>query len=207
MIVARAYDGIAPDYDSLHREASDEDAWLAAALASLAQRERVVDLGSGTGLFVRLTGIEPQRYIGVDLSEGMTRVARLRFPRHRFVVRDMTTAADIVKAGSVDAVVALFSLYLLPSLGPALTAATAMLRPGGIMAATLPTPAHATAPCACHAYDPPSVPRYYTADEAWAEFARYFDDVDVEPLPSYRHPGQYVVVLARARWRRRQSDP
>lgn len=71
----------------------------------------VLDIGSGTGLFVDATRIPPDRYFGVDISEEMRLVARQKHPHHPFAVGDMTNLEALVPDGVIDNVVCLFGSF------------------------------------------------------------------------------------------------
>ena len=78
------YDALAPTYDEIYDtdEARDEDAAIMSVVANKAFRT-VLDVGCGTGLFLRYNKIEPQNYFGLDPSAGMIERARQAFPVYR----------------------------------------------------------------------------------------------------------------------------
>ncbi len=62
---------------------------------------RIVSLGCGAGQDIEMAGFpEPERYEGYDISEGMLKNAREKFPRYRFYHHDceelIDTKADIL---------------------------------------------------------------------------------------------------------------
>ncbi|MFC1408223.1 class I SAM-dependent methyltransferase [Streptacidiphilus sp. N1-12] len=114
---AEAFDAIGDRYDEAfpHKEgqlAAGE--WLIGALAG---GSRVLDLGSGTGLpTARQLADGGLDVVGVDLSGGMVELARRNVPAARFHQLDV---ADVQPGGDpdlgrFDAVVAFFSLLMLP---------------------------------------------------------------------------------------------
>lgn len=122
--VARAYDADAPHYDQDYSRLRDrvEDAMTAFLLrrawrASTPLGGTLLDVGCGTGLAIRLTGIRPELYVGIDPSPGMLAVARSRYPRHLF----LEGAADDPPPGQFAlALVGFGVLNYVPSLAEAL---------------------------------------------------------------------------------------
>lgn len=94
--VAAVYDETAPDYDGHYTDAVAvaENRLVRRALLgpvrALPPDHLVVDLGCGTGLALRiLPEIPRDAYLGIDISDGMLREARLRHPFHRFAQADL----------------------------------------------------------------------------------------------------------------------
>jgi SAM-dependent methyltransferase len=75
---------------------------------------RVLDVGCGNGrLLPELSGIKVY-YTGLDFSEVLIEKARKRFPKRRFLVRDVTNAKDWENLGKYDAVFCLGVLHHIP---------------------------------------------------------------------------------------------
>ncbi len=95
--IARFYDSIAQEYDTAYGgpvERAEDVAlgWLLRHSGFNDPSRIVVDLGCGTGLFLRLCPQHrghPWRYTGVDLSEGMLAQARLAHPGNVFARAEM----------------------------------------------------------------------------------------------------------------------
>lgn len=87
-----SFDAIADDYDRMFADpgATAEDRQLGDLLKRLAitgnwSNCTVLDIGCGTGLFLRLTNLGPEHYTGLDPSGRMLMHAQAEFPHHRFV--------------------------------------------------------------------------------------------------------------------------
>ena len=81
--VDTTYDAVAPLYDETFEDIAprqDELRWLRRNLAEFSQKPRVLDIGSGTGSFLRAIRDLTESADGVDLSRGMVEQARRRSP-------------------------------------------------------------------------------------------------------------------------------
>jgi SAM-dependent methyltransferase len=128
-----AYDGLAQKYDSYHRDPKSlaENRWVASVLKRFLPADGlVVDLGCGTGLLLELHALAPERYLGVDLSDGMLALARRKNPAHAFVLGDMRAVAGLPD-GSASAVVSLFGSASYCELEPVRREVERVLAPGG----------------------------------------------------------------------------
>ncbi|WP_431960054.1 class I SAM-dependent DNA methyltransferase [Actinacidiphila sp. bgisy160] len=140
---AEGFDAIGDRYDEAfpHKEGQViAGEWL---LAQLPAGSRVLDLGCGTGLPTARQLVEAGHEVtGVDLSAGMLSLARRHVPRATFLQADV---ADLRAGGRLgpggpgdlgrfDAVVAFFSLLMLPraEIPPALRSVHDLLLPGGM---------------------------------------------------------------------------
>jgi predicted TPR repeat methyltransferase len=139
---AEAFDAIGGRYDEAfpHKEgqvAAGE--WL---IRSLPTAARVLDLGCGTGVpTARQLADAGFRLVGIDLSAGMTKLARERVPGATFHQMDL---ADLRPGGPhdlgrFDAVAAFFSLLMLPraEIPLALRTVRHLLVPGGLFALSM----------------------------------------------------------------------
>jgi ubiquinone/menaquinone biosynthesis C-methylase UbiE len=135
---AASYDPVAGEFDDLAERCSGPLAARMVALAQLAPEERVLDVGTGTGI-VALRAAErlgPQgRVVGIDLSDGMLSVAQANAARaglsDRAVFRKMDAEALQLDDGSFDVVLSLFALLHFPRPLTALREMSRVLRPGG----------------------------------------------------------------------------
>ena len=92
MISARqAYDTLANVYDSsfTSKTAQAEDDIIYSQLKSFLKYSSVLDLGCGTGALLEHLDIEPENYVGIDLSENMIKLAQQKFPNYTFKLGDM----------------------------------------------------------------------------------------------------------------------
>ncbi len=141
-IVRRGYDTIADGYLAAVRVARDGDPraeWTARLVERLAPGSRVLDAGCGSGVptAAALTALG-HHVVGVDVSARQVELAREQVPGARFEVADIT-GYDGLAEGSLDAIVALFSLTHVPrGTYPELLARFVhWLRPGGWFLAAL----------------------------------------------------------------------
>ena len=139
---AEAFDAIGDRYDEAfpHKEGQVASAeWL---IRSLPAGARVLDLGCGTGIPTALqlaeAGLE---VVGVDLADGMVALARENVPAgvfHRADIADLRPGGP-VDLGRFDAVVAFFSLLMLPraEIPLALRTVHHLLAPDGLFALSM----------------------------------------------------------------------
>jgi SAM-dependent methyltransferase len=134
MSAAGRYDDHAEDYDAYHRDPKSlaENRWVAGFLAGFVPKDGLLaDFGCGTGLLLELHDRAPERYLGIDLSEGMLGVARRKFPRHRFAAGNMEGPIGALRDGEAAAVVSLFGSPSYCELEPLRREVERVLAPGG----------------------------------------------------------------------------
>jgi ubiquinone/menaquinone biosynthesis C-methylase UbiE len=135
---SRSYDSVADTFDSLTDRFSSPIAQHLVELADLGPSDRVLDIGTGTGV-VALYAAErlsvDGAVAGIDLSEGMLTVARdksnLRGLSERVRLLRMDVESLGFAAESFDAVVSLFALLHFPDPLVALREMHRVLRPRG----------------------------------------------------------------------------
>jgi len=133
--VQEHYDSVAPVYDmrydsdmgrAYHQHISD------ALLASLPPGTSLLDLGCGTGLFMRKYGETGGNAVGLDISRGMIENARARCNGFEFC---MGTAEELpFRDHSFDAISCLLAFSYLPCPDRMLSEVIRILRPGGRIA-------------------------------------------------------------------------
>ena len=138
-VVRGGYDELGPRYlewtlrvDPIHRVT-----YQALALDLVEPGSLVVELGCGPGVPTGQLVAEQHRYVGVDLSVSQLAQARSNIASARLVRADMSHVA--FRPGSVDAVLAFYSLIHVPREDHARTIAAVhrWLRPGGSFALNL----------------------------------------------------------------------
>jgi SAM-dependent methyltransferase len=135
VILAEAFDAIADRYDDCYHDARcrAEDQLLKQRLHAFlrsAPIASVLDLGCGTGLFLRLMGWPAHRYTGIDISPRMLRRARATFPRCTFIEASMDDRLPLVDS-SFHAVVSLYALSYVSAPLHVVEEIARLLKPGG----------------------------------------------------------------------------
>ncbi|TDC02801.1 class I SAM-dependent methyltransferase [Nonomuraea longispora] len=99
-------------------------------------KTRVLDVGSGTGFYVRLwRELGAGSVTGSDLTEAAVERLRSRFPKSSFLQLDIAEPGDALEPGSFDAVSAMDMLFHITDDGryrAALHAIGEAVRPGGV---------------------------------------------------------------------------
>ena len=127
--ITQSFDGFAADYDrfaSLSKPA--HMSWLVDSLAEYARR--AVDLGCGSGRFTVVLAERFDQVIGVDISEPLIAIARLRRsrPNIEYRVQDLRSFHD---AEGFDLIFSSTTLHHVPDLPAALTHVRGLLKPHG----------------------------------------------------------------------------
>lgn len=135
---ATSYDSVAQTFDRFTELLSQPLAAHVVALARLKRNDRVLDIGTGTGVvaFRVATQLSTEgKILGVDLSEGMLATAKAKAETTALACRPefrrMDAEALDLPDGSFDAVVSLFALLHFPDALKALREMFRVLRPGG----------------------------------------------------------------------------
>ena len=135
---------------------------MAAAVA--ADAESVIELGAGTGVITRALikhGIRPERLLVVEMNEVLHGLLRQAFPRAHVVCGDaralqtLTGQAGAFGTRPVGAVVSSLGLLAMPTMvqHDILSAAFAVIRPGGVFVQYTYGPSAPVAPEVCAALD------------------------------------------------------
>lgn len=134
-LVRRGYDACAEEYGASRRsQAGDE---IRGLLERLEDGASVLDVGCGAGVPIAQALSRRYRITGVDMSEGMVRLARRNVPEGEFVCGDVMSVE--FEEGSFDAVVAFYSIFHLPreEHGALFRRIWQWLKPGGYFLCTL----------------------------------------------------------------------
>ena len=144
-IDAASYDDVAEAFDRHSRFLSGAAASRLAALAGIRATDRVLDVGTGTGLLpfeLLHSGSPPASILGIDISSGMIDQARRRLhlafgddQRVRFEQMDAERLE--LEDNSFDLILSGFALTHIPQPELALREMYRVLRPGGRLAIAL----------------------------------------------------------------------
>lgn len=108
MSLSEKYNEAAPSYDAGYRETINyvEEWIIGERVNELRPLGRVLSLGCGTGHDITMCQLEPEGFLGADISTGMLAQAQNKYPGYGFVQKDARTPFK----GSWDTVLAIFGL-------------------------------------------------------------------------------------------------
>jgi ubiquinone/menaquinone biosynthesis C-methylase UbiE len=141
---AASYDGVSEAFDRFSERFSTPLARRLLDAAQVGPSDRVLDVGTGTGVVALLAAarVAPEaRVLGIDISEEMLATARAKAARvpqaDRVELRRVDVQALDLPDASFDVVVSLFAVQHLPDPAGALTQMHRVLRPGGRLAVAM----------------------------------------------------------------------
>lgn len=89
-------------------------------------------MGCGTGLLLDILSIPPERYLGIDTSEGMLEIAREKHPAYNFQKMNMENVEFFTEGEKADNIISLFGVFSYSTLPRQLLEEfNRILRPGG----------------------------------------------------------------------------
>ena len=142
--VEAMFDRIAPQYDRMNRTMSfgTDRGWRRLAIRHLRRfaPRTVLDVATGTGDFAieAFRGLNPDRIVATDISEGMMEVGRRKVERlglgDRIVFQREDSQAFSFADGTFDAVTVAFGVRNFEDLDKGLSEMHRVLRPGGQLA-------------------------------------------------------------------------
>ena len=132
---AESYDAVAAGFEELTERFSRGIASHIIEMSRVQPEDRLLDVGTGTGLVARLAAQRCENVIGIDHSEGMLAEARASAERSGVGDRTSFRAMDAEKLefedASFDVVLSLFVLRHLPNPVAAAREMRRVLKPGG----------------------------------------------------------------------------
>ena len=132
---AESYDSVAAGFEELTERFSRGIASHIIEMSRVRQGDRLLDVGTGTGLVARLAAERCENVVGIDHSDGMLAEARAAATRSGVGERTSFSAMDAenleFEDGSFDVVLSLFVFRHLPNPGAAAREMRRVLKPGG----------------------------------------------------------------------------
>ncbi|MHC9089597.1 bifunctional demethylmenaquinone methyltransferase/2-methoxy-6-polyprenyl-1,4-benzoquinol methylase UbiE [Tenacibaculum sp. IMCC1] len=138
--VAQMFDNISEDYDGLNRVISlgIDVSWRKKVVKLVGENkpQQILDIATGTGdLALMMSKLNPERIVGLDISEGMLQVGR-----HKIAKTDLSNKIKMIVGDSenipfpdntFDAITVSFGVRNFENLDKGLTEILRVLKPGG----------------------------------------------------------------------------
>lgn len=140
-LVEEMFDNIAPTYDTLNHRLSwnIDKGWRRSAIRQLApgKPKRILDIATGTGDFAILAAqaLSPEKIVGIDISEGMLKVAREKVKHahleEKVEMRKEDCLAMSFPDNTFDAATSAFGIRNFQDLDKGLAEICRVMKPGG----------------------------------------------------------------------------
>lgn len=140
-LVEEMFDNIAPTYDTLNHRLSwnIDKGWRRSAIRQLApgKPKRILDIATGTGDFAILAAqaLCPEKIVGIDISEGMLKVAREKVKdahlEEKVEMRKEDCLAMSFPDNTFDAATSAFGIRNFQDLDKGLAEICRVMKPGG----------------------------------------------------------------------------
>lgn len=140
-LVEEMFDNIAPTYDTLNHRLSwnIDKGWRRKAIRQLksSQPKTILDIATGTGDFAILAAqmLQPDKIVGIDISEGMMNVAREKVKRmglHQVIdMKKEDCLAMSFPDNTFDAATSAFGIRNFQDLDKGLSEICRVIKPGG----------------------------------------------------------------------------
>ena len=106
------YDVISNEYDEHYQNEmskKENQAIIDSIGSHISKCKRILDLGCGTGFLIDLFPmISVEKYLGIDISSSMIKIAKNKYPTHSFIDGVIEDISDSI--GKFDVIVSLFSI-------------------------------------------------------------------------------------------------
>ena len=114
--IASFYNDVAKDYDktySSHVEIAENELLSDYLSQIIRPDDRVLDVGTGTGLLLDLVDIPKENFLGIDISPKMIELAQKSFPKHSFQgMHGMeVSVSEEVQEFNPNCIISLFGMY------------------------------------------------------------------------------------------------
>lgn len=104
--VKDTYNQIAASYDTRYKDTIHfvEEEIIAGHIPNIADNQKVLDIGCGTGNMITVGQIKPDQYTGIDISDNMLQQAEKKYPDYTFAYHD----ARKPLIGNFDVILSIF---------------------------------------------------------------------------------------------------
>lgn len=112
--VLGVFDSIANEYVEYFGEDWEFINEIQEFAAQLPEKAKVLDLGCGSGYITNYLHNQNLNAVGLDFSQEMINIAKEKYPTIDFLLADFVSIQNYFDENSVDALIAVYSLYFVP---------------------------------------------------------------------------------------------